>query len=201
MQCTKCRKKETESGGKRCDACLKYMREYKATHRQKTAAKHAERRCCHSDCLKPAAPNKKSCEKHLERQRSQSTPERRADVMRRYRETKAQVFEAYGGARCACCGDDHLEFLSIDHINGDGAQHRRQMTNGRSRVYGNIYGWLKTNGFPPGFRVLCMNCNFSLGKHGYCPHGDLTQPRVTFQGKPRLPALLSAVSPLDLGAD
>lgn len=30
--------------------------------------------------------------------------------------------------------------------------------------------WLKKNNYPPGFRVLCMNCNFSLGMRGYCPH-------------------------------
>lgn len=35
---------------------------------------------------------------------------------------------------------------------------------------GYIYRWLKQQGFPTGFRVLCMNCNFSYGLHGYCPH-------------------------------
>jgi hypothetical protein len=33
-----------------------------------------------------------------------------------------------------------------------------------------LYLWLKQNNYPPGFRVLCMNCNFAIGHSGYCPH-------------------------------
>lgn len=33
-----------------------------------------------------------------------------------------------------------------------------------------MYRWLRNHGYPLGFRVLCMNCNFALGKFGYCPH-------------------------------
>lgn len=82
---------------------------------------------------------------------------------------KQLVFATYGGAKCACCGELHQEFLSIDHANGDGAAHRKSIgvPNGTG---GNIYGWLKRNKFPEGFRVLCMNCNFALGHFGYCPH-------------------------------
>lgn len=81
-----------------------------------------------------------------------------------------RVFEAYGGAFCKCCGEDYYEFLSIDHAEGNGAEHRRLELRGRD-----LYYWLIKNDFPQGFRVLCMNCNFSLGHHGYCPHGGLTQ--------------------------
>ena len=42
-----------------------------------------------------------------------------------------------------------LEILS--HINGGGASHRRIARN-------NVYGWLKRNGYPEGYQVLCMNC-------------------------------------------
>jgi hypothetical protein len=68
-----------------------------------------------------------------------------------------------------CCGESHYEFLTIDHVNGDGADHRRETNNE------DIYRWLERNNFPPGFRVLCMNCNFALGYHGYCPHHGWTQ--------------------------
>jgi hypothetical protein len=30
--------------------------------------------------------------------------------------------------------------------------------------------WLKRNGYPKGFRVLCHNCNSARGLYGYCPH-------------------------------
>jgi hypothetical protein len=71
---------------------------------------------------------------------------------------------AYYGGSCACCGETELAFLTIDHINGGGCKHRKE--NG----FGSLYGWLKRNGYPEGFQVLCMNCN--LGKYlcGACPH-------------------------------
>ena len=76
------------------------------------------------------------------------------------------VFAHYG-KQCACCGETHWEFLTIDHVHGDGAAHRRQI--GRAR----LYRWLRKNRFPEGFRTLCMNCNFAVGRVGYCPHGKL----------------------------
>lgn len=66
---------------------------------------------------------------------------------------------------CECCGETCIEFLSIDHINNDGAKHRKEV---KSSVH--IYRWLLKNKFPEGFRVLCINCNFALGHFGYCPH-------------------------------
>jgi hypothetical protein len=70
-----------------------------------------------------------------------------------------------GKLRCACCGIKMLEFLGIDHIRGGGAKHKREV------VGSHLYDWLKKNNFPKGFRVLCHNCNQSLGAYGYCPHG------------------------------
>lgn len=68
-------------------------------------------------------------------------------------------------ASCACCGELHVEFLTIDHVNGGGAQHRLVVGRGNK-----FYYWLIRNNFPDGFRILCMNCNLSLGRRGYCPH-------------------------------
>lgn len=87
----------------------------------------------------------------------------------RRRALKIECLEAYGGLHCSCkgCDESHWEFLSIDHIHGDGAAHRRAI--GR-KGGGGFYLWLKQNNFPDGFRVLCMNCNASRGYYGYCPH-------------------------------
>jgi len=76
------------------------------------------------------------------------------------------VFDYYsnGTMRCACCGESHIEFLTVDHINNDGASHRKQIKGD------NINTWLVLNNLPNGYRILCMNCNFSHGIHGYCPH-------------------------------
>jgi len=67
--------------------------------------------------------------------------------------------------KCECCGETNLEFLTMDHINGDGAKHRKEDSGAN-----HICTWIKRNKYPEGFRVLCMNCNFAHGKFGYCPH-------------------------------
>jgi len=80
------------------------------------------------------------------------------------------VLQHYSGKEvpdCACCGESLIEFLTIDHIDGGGHQHRKHL----KKV--NIYHWLKARGFPSGYRVLCMNCNHSLGVRGYCPHQNV----------------------------
>jgi hypothetical protein len=90
---------------------------------------------------------------------------------------KLIVLDHYSGGsmRCACCGVEYIEFLTIDHINGGGAKHRRLLGSGSlSTGGGHFYSWLKRNGYPNGYRVLCQNCNFSHGVFGYCPHDKKT---------------------------
>ncbi len=80
---------------------------------------------------------------------------------------KYEVMEHYGGAICACCGEDIVEFLTLDHIDGDGPKHREEFTKGHTSRF---YKALKNAGFPPErLRVLCMNCNWAR-RHGDCPH-------------------------------
>jgi hypothetical protein len=79
---------------------------------------------------------------------------------------KEYVINKYGGA-CECCGIDNLQLLSIDHIDGNGASHRKSI---KKSAGAGFYSWLKKNNFPDGFRTLCYNCNCALGHCGYCPH-------------------------------
>lgn len=79
-------------------------------------------------------------------------------------ELRSTVLAHYGG-RCVCCGETGMHFLAIDHIDGGGHQHRSADPSAHT-----ITLWLKRNGFPPGFRVLCHNCNTARGVYGYCPH-------------------------------
>jgi hypothetical protein len=74
------------------------------------------------------------------------------------------VIEGYG-SKCACCGESEKNFLSIDHVNGGGRQERKRIGSG-SAFHAKI---IKAN-FPPEYRVLCHNCNFSNGIYGFCPH-------------------------------
>jgi len=90
------------------------------------------------------------------------------DAVAYARKMKIAALQAYG-ATCACCGEGRMEFLAIDHIEGGGRKHRAEI--GVSPGYG-FYRWLKRNGYPPGFRVLCHNCNMAMGFFGYCPHKE-----------------------------
>jgi hypothetical protein len=80
---------------------------------------------------------------------------------------RRDVIEGYGG-ECVCCGDSYLPHLTIDHINGGGADERRQ-TCGRS-----ILRRLRREGFPPGYQILCWNCNMTKFHLGRCGCQDAT---------------------------
>jgi hypothetical protein len=63
--------------------------------------------------------------------------------------------------KCVRCGFSDIRALSIDHVNGDGAKHRKEVFgNGRIGTGFRFYYWLKNNCYPTGFQVLCMNCQF-----------------------------------------
>lgn len=87
---------------------------------------------------------------------------------KRNREFKIEILSHYcdGELRCACCGETELDFLTLDHVNNDGAEHRRQL--GAAGV--SVYCWIKRNKFPTGFAILCWNCNAAKGRFGICPH-------------------------------
>ena len=105
---------------------------------------------------------------------AERNPEKRRELARRsatvsHRRRRAEAIEAYGGA-CKCCGESEPAFLTIDHIDGGGNAHRRTLTaDGSIAGSSNFYRWLKNQGWPEGFQLLCHNCNFAKS-HGGCPH-------------------------------
>lgn len=120
--------------------------------------------------------NKQVERKALKMQKSiewaKSNPEKVKAQGQAYRDKKrAEVLAAYGG-KCACCGEDGEPFLTIDHVNGNGAEHRRQLNNGKWRTVSSdiFYGWLRRNNYPEGFQVLCYNCNCAKRTEKVCPH-------------------------------
>lgn len=98
-----------------------------------------------------------------------SHKEQQLALQRAYRKRlKDEVYAAYGGYICVCCGESNPLFLTLDHVKNDGNIHRKQIGN-RGGI--GIYVWLRKHRFPPGIQVLCWNCN--QGKrlnHGICPH-------------------------------
>ncbi len=83
---------------------------------------------------------------------------------------KKQVYDHYK-RRCTCCGETEEIFLSVDHINEDGAEQRRIVGNGRKRWGGGeaTYTWIIRHNFPDTFQILCINCNWAKSRGG-CPH-------------------------------
>jgi len=128
----------------RCKECTKAsMRQY---HRSKDRVKYAqemrEYRVANKEWLAP------------------KMREWNAGFRKRRRE---KVLAAYGDM-CACCYESEPSFLAVDHIFGGGRQHIRSL----GSVH--FYDWLIRNNFPPGFRLLCHNCNQAKGHYGTCPH-------------------------------
>ena len=81
-----------------------------------------------------------------------------------FRERRELIVKSYGG-KCVCCGESNFEFLALDHVNGGGRQDR--IKNGP--VNQEYYQIIKKN-YPKKYRLLCHNCNQSLGYYKYCPH-------------------------------
>lgn len=95
----------------------------------------------------------------------------RAFQLEKRQRIKDAVFAAYGGYKCACCGELEQKFLSLDHISNDGAQFRRSIAGNRTAAGYVTYRWLAKRGFPTGYQVLCMNCNHGKRMNGgVCPH-------------------------------
>ena len=89
---------------------------------------------------------------------------------------KNEVFSHYakGVPICACCGESGIWFLSIDHIIGGG--NRERTTLNRRGV--SFWRWLRDNGYPSGYQVLCYNCNMAKRDKPKCPH-HLPHPQKT----------------------
>jgi hypothetical protein len=93
--------------------------------------------------------------------REQLNARRRAQLRAELARLRVVVFQHYGWT-CACCGSS--DRLTIDHVNGDGREHRKQIGTS-SRHY---YRWLVANGFPDGFQTLCLPCNNSKRSGDRC---------------------------------
>ena len=160
------------------------------TEEQKEACREATRRwrAAHPDKMRE--DNEKTQAKRRELYRTDDTyREARkaasrltpASVQREYRlKLKAQVFNHYG-PMCVCCGETEKTFLTIGHVNGDGAAHRQEVNGGErgSRRAGGmtarVYLDIVRRGFPEAFRIECYNCNCGAFRNGgVCPHVKLT---------------------------
>ena len=79
---------------------------------------------------------------------------------------RLEVFTHYCGGKphCMCpgCETTFIGFLQLDHIDGKakkGYEHRGS----------SLLNWIKRNGYPEGFQVLCANCNSAKRQDEDCP--------------------------------
>ena len=76
-----------------------------------------------------------------------------------------------------CCGETRKEFLALDHVGNDGARERRRLR--AEGISGSTYyKWLYEQSYESKLRILCHNCNLSLGFFSYCPH-DPASPEIS----------------------
>ncbi len=82
---------------------------------------------------------------------------------------KLQLVAGYGG-KCTCCGESEPQFLTLEHLNKDGQQHREAVNGNKNRGGMKIYLDVIKRGFPSDYTILCMNCNFAEKDSRSCPH-------------------------------
>lgn len=134
---------------------VKYQYREEICRKCRRAQRLAEGLC---RCGQKLANDRSACERCLRASRESTNARTRAD--------RLKALEHYG-PDCAFCGESLEIFLTIDHINNDGASHRRSVrAKGKNQSGINIGAWLRKNGYPPGFQVLCVNCNHAKWRVG-----------------------------------
>lgn len=110
----------------------------------------------------------KSCKNTALQRWRADNPEVVAEYAKRWADgLRAEVLEHYG-ARCACCGEEAREFLTIEHIEGVPDSHRDK--HGKRMSPRATLVQIKREGFPSSIEILCFNCNAARSIYGACPH-------------------------------
>lgn len=184
---------ETYDGERFRRSCVECCAEVKATHWQKRKDERAElptqatlARACVTCGSNPAVYRRHAsaadgytrecveCKAKVEKAWRARNRNRFLEYLKRHgekerSELKREAISRYGGA-CYCCGETDIRFLTLDHVNNDGAAHRREI--GKASGI-NCYRWARRNDWPAIFQVACFNCN--SGRHqngGICPHQE-----------------------------
>lgn len=156
-RCARCGGTRDRQDRKTCAAC----RDASYRNNQKNYSERKKAGVCIACGIRSAKLGRVQCEE------CSAWNEQRRQYRANWRsKLRADVLKGYGG-RCVCCGEDQAVFLDVDHVNGDGAEHRKVV---RAGVNG-LYAQLRRQGYPDGFQLLCRNCNW--GKYingGVCPH-------------------------------
>jgi hypothetical protein len=99
---------------------------------------------------------------------------RYAKLKKAREDLKLEVLTRYSvngilGCSCSGCTETLIDFLTLDHLNLDGAKHRKLL----GKTGNSMYVWAKAQGYPLIFQTLCQNCNIARSiprNKGVCPH-------------------------------
>jgi hypothetical protein len=137
-----------------------------------------------------------------QKRRTRSTPwgkaAHRQGVRKCNQRARLRCLIAYGGnpPKCACCGESIVGFLSLDHVNNNGAAHRKLLAGENQCPSAIFYRKLIKLGFPtdPPLIVLCFNCNMGRQRNGgICPHKGHKQS-TNYRLTPRPQEVVSKVT-------
>jgi hypothetical protein len=153
---------------KRCSKCGEektydeFYRKHSFNAKRKVTSVMAECKVC---------TRKRSKDRKNGVNREQIMAQDNAAFREKRKRVRDEAFAAYGGYTCVCCGETEPSFMTLDHIENDGADFRRKIKGKRTAAGYHTYTWLSKNGYPKTVQVLCMNCNFGKRMNkGTCPH-------------------------------
>ena len=153
-----------------------YNREYYQRHKEQIDQRNRERHQKHKEQLnqyhreyyqanrEQLLQNKREEYKNNKEEIKQKTsayrqahPEmvRLADAKHRIK-LKTEVLSYYsnGKPKCANCGIDDMDVLTVYHIDGGGGKLRAT-----GKEWSALHRWLKSNKYPNGYQILCANCH------------------------------------------
>ncbi len=84
----------------------------------------------------------------------------RVDLIKKYQYINIEL-------KCACCGQvKDYHFMTIDHLNNNGAEHKKV------GGFHNIPIYVLGHGIEEKYKlaIMCWDCNASLAFYGFCPH-------------------------------
>jgi hypothetical protein len=140
MLCNRCHKQEAPEGGRNCQSC----RDKRQSLYRKNPLKYREKTY-----------------KWLERHR-----EYYKEVRRKAQQDKRRLCILKYGGKCTCCGLEHLPYLQLDHVNGNGHRERKQ-----GKLGMRFYNHLLREPVSPDLQVLCANCHHAKTRKEEClPH-------------------------------
>ena len=132
-----------------------HCRDTRADYSRRRKAIRADNKICMA-CGSPLGEgaNKKHCQSCIDKTVQ-------ASRLRRQR-NKIEIINYLGGC-CIVCGEDDIRVLTVDHTNGDGAEHRRSLLSRRKgsvQTYAAVSKLIREKK-PIGWelQILCFNCH------------------------------------------